>query len=59
MKRFFSFFVFLLMLRVATAQQTNIMSSVTNNEAFEALKTKAENGDAIAQYNLGYSYAKG
>jgi TPR repeat protein len=35
------------------------MSSVTNNEAFEALKTKAENGDAIAQYNLGYSYAKG
>jgi len=36
------------------AEQTN-----ANAEPFEVIKAKAEKGDAIAQFNLGVSYANG
>jgi len=48
-----------LMLSVAGAQQTNPPPSVTNGSAIEALKEKAEKGDAPAQFELAYRYGKG
>ncbi|MGA3283972.1 MAG: tetratricopeptide repeat-containing serine protease family protein [Verrucomicrobiota bacterium] len=48
-----------LMLGVAVAQQTNSASSVTNSGAIAELKAKAEKGDAIAEYKLGYRYCVG
>ena len=45
-----------LMLGVAAAQQTNSMSSVTNNEAIADLRAKAESGDAQSQYELGVAF---
>ena len=47
------------MLGVTAAQQTNSSSVATNSGTMEVLKAKAENGDAIAQYNLGNCYANG
>ena len=48
-----------LMLGVAAAQQINSSSVATNSETIAELKAKAENGDAIAQYNLGLCYDNG
>jgi S1-C subfamily serine protease len=63
MKRIFSLCVFLLMLRVAAAQQSmNNLPDATNSVAsstIEETKAKAEKGDAIAQQNLGVYYALG
>ena len=47
------------MLGVATAQQTNSASNVTKGETIAELKAEAENGDAIAQYKLGFRYCVG
>jgi TPR repeat protein len=49
----------ILMLGVAAAQQTNSSSGVTNNGELAELKAKAESGDAIAQYKLGFRYCVG
>lgn len=48
-----------LMLAAANAQETNSSSSATSKEAFATLKTKAENGDAKAQFDVGFSYFVG
>src|ERR1039457_858813 len=63
MKRIFSVCFFLLMLGVATAQQsTNNSPAATNSVAtgtIEEVKARAEKGDAIAQCNLGAYYYYG
>ncbi len=45
-----------LMLDVTIAQQTNFMSSVTNNVTIADLRAKAESGDAQSQYEFGVAF---
>lgn len=41
------------------AQQTNSTPGVANSDTFSAFKAKAENGDANAQFLIGYYYLVG